>query len=77
MGKKKYRLKGYSGSKNFSGFNVPIPAPQMDWVELRKAKMRCENECLLFHELPGGCGLHKIPSMNCGMFMTQRQKVKV
>lgn len=66
----RYRLK----RKHLSGFEVPIPEPQMDWEALRRAKQRCEM-CLLFNELYGGCNLKFLPSVNCGYYMAEKEKV--
>ncbi|MBA7660680.1 hypothetical protein ES703_68684 [subsurface metagenome] len=45
------------------------PEPLMDWAEIRKAKVRCEQHCALFdHLLGGGCSLGLLPSMQCEQF---------
>lgn len=43
--------------------------PQMDWGEIRKAKLRCEHQCALFDHIIGGCcSLGLLPSMQCEKF---------
>ena len=45
------------------------PEPQMDWSEIRKAKVRCEQQCALFDHLSGGgCSLCLLPSLTCWEF---------
>ena len=71
---KRQRPKG-AFSKQLYGLEVPVPEPRMDWERLRRAKQRCEG-CLFFNEIYGSCGFYKLPSMSCGYYMTERQKVK-
>ena len=44
------------------------PEPQMDWEEIRRAKVRCENKCACFNSLSGGCSLGLLPSLTCREF---------
>ena len=39
--------------------------PQMDWGEVRKAKVRCENKCGCFNTNLGGCSLGLLPNPRC------------
>ena len=42
--------------------------PQMDWEEIREAKVRCENKCACFNPEMGGCSLGLLPSPRCEKF---------
>ena len=49
------------------------PYSQMDWSELRKAKLHCEQQCALFdHFLGGACSLGLLPSRGCKEFKRMR-----
>ena len=47
---------------------LQTPQPQMDWGEIRRAKMRCENECASFNSNHGGCSLGLLPTLSCDKF---------
>jgi len=56
---------GYTGAKNNAGSGYHYPEPQMDWVELRALKVRCEAECGEFNHVEGCCRNHWLPSRGC------------
>ena len=55
----------YRCAKSQYGIETSAPEPQMDWDMLRQFKRRCEDECLLFNEMIGGCLLGLLPSAEC------------
>lgn len=48
--------------------NRIIPEPQMDWSEIRKAKIRCEDKCACFNPNLGCCSLGLLPDPRCKEF---------
>ena len=46
--------------------NVPYPKPQMDWVEIRRAKLYCENGCEYgLGYWTGECPYKLLPNVTC------------